>query len=262
MPVYHTVKDGECLSSISYEYGFFYETVWNHSANAQLKNKRKNPNTLCPGDVVVVPDKREKVQQKPTGEMHKFQLKNAPALFRLQLFESDVPRADQKYEFTIDGVLHKGSTDSRGYLQVSIPPNAHGGFLVIGPDGAEFDISFGIVQPTDEVAGVQARLMNLGFDCGGVSGMMDDETKQALMNFQLAYGLPATGAVDAATKAKFEELHDSVNQMPKREPAKAVVEDFPLEDEMETYEMKDQAEEDEETETEDVDETESKEEGI
>jgi N-acetylmuramoyl-L-alanine amidase len=56
----HTVKQGDCISSIAHETGFFWETLWNHPDNAKLKQLRKNPNALLPGDVVSIPDQRVK----------------------------------------------------------------------------------------------------------------------------------------------------------------------------------------------------------
>ena len=43
MPTY-TVKQGDCISSIADQMGFFWDTVWNDPNNEQLRNRRKNPN--------------------------------------------------------------------------------------------------------------------------------------------------------------------------------------------------------------------------
>lgn len=221
MPTYYEVKQGDCISSIAYEYGFFPETVWNHPSNAELKNKRKDPNTLCPGDVVVVPDKREKIITKPTGEMHKFRLNNTPALCSLQIFDQDDYRANQKYELEVDGIIYKGTTDSQGVLRVGIPPNAKTGKLSIGEDEskAEFNLQFGFIEPPTEMRGVQARLNNLGYECR-INGRMDDDTRRALREFQFANGLQETGEIDQATLQKLDELHDTVCDIPNRDEVK------------------------------------------
>src|SRR5712691_11805783 len=82
----HKVRGGECLASIAAQYGFSVDTIWNLADNASLKDKRKDPNTLVPGDVVVIPDRREKVVSCATAQTHKFKLSAASALFRVQLF--------------------------------------------------------------------------------------------------------------------------------------------------------------------------------
>jgi N-acetylmuramoyl-L-alanine amidase len=56
----HNVVQGDCVLSIAEQYGFFWETVWNHPSNAELKKKREDPAILYPGDVVFVPEKRLK----------------------------------------------------------------------------------------------------------------------------------------------------------------------------------------------------------
>lgn len=45
----YIVKAGDCLNSIAYEHGFYWETLWSHPANAGLKAKRKNPDALLAG---------------------------------------------------------------------------------------------------------------------------------------------------------------------------------------------------------------------
>jgi hypothetical protein len=46
MPIPHTVQNGECLSSIAFQYGFFVSTIWDDPDNAQLRGQRKDHNIL------------------------------------------------------------------------------------------------------------------------------------------------------------------------------------------------------------------------
>lgn len=220
MATNYIVKPGDCISSIAFEHGFFPDTIWNHPNNKQLKEKREDPNTLCAGDAVFVPDLREKTVKRPTSQLHRFQLKNAPALCSLQMFDEDEFRANQDYELEIDGVKHTGKTDSEGVLRVSILPNARRGKLIIGPDKAEFDLQFGQVEPPTEIRGVQARLHNLGYDCPQ-TGALDEKTQNALRNFQFAGNLKETGEIDNATLRKLDELHDSICDIPNRDEVQA-----------------------------------------
>ncbi|MFY0536198.1 peptidoglycan-binding domain-containing protein [Nannocystis pusilla] len=62
-------------------------------------------------------------------------------------------------------------------------------------------------RPGGRGVGAQARLGQLGFYHGRVSGELDDATALALWGLQLREGLPATGELDAATQAKLRELY-------------------------------------------------------
>ena len=75
----HTVEAGDCLISIAAHYGFSVDMIWNLADNASLKDKRKDPNTLVPGDIVVIPDRREKVVSCETAKTHTFKLSAASA---------------------------------------------------------------------------------------------------------------------------------------------------------------------------------------
>ncbi len=215
----HETYPGDCISSIAYEYGFFWTTIWNHPNNAQLKKERKDPNILAPGDSVFIPDKRLKEERRPTGQLHRFQLKSVPAKFRLQLFEGETPRAHQAYELTLSNIKLTGKTNANGVLTESIPPDTKEGELIIGPHRERYILLFGHLNPVSELSGVQARLNNLGYDCGGDDGQMNEETENALKAFQSRFGLEETGAADGPTREKLDYLHDRNNLFPKDQSA-------------------------------------------
>src|SRR5258705_1003243 len=211
MPKEHIVEAGECFSSIAFGYGFFYETLWNHPANAKLKAKRKDPNTIYPGDIVVVPDKREKTEARSTGSMHRFRLKSVPAKLRLRILWNDKPRANEQYRLEVDGIVTTGMTDEGGNVVATIAPEARNGNLVLGEGdkAIKYDLFLGHLDPVEEITGMQARLNNLGFYSGEPDGVVGPQTAEALGSFQASVGLPATGKVDAATLAKLRETHIS-----------------------------------------------------
>src|SRR5258705_2376897 len=95
MPIDYLVETGDCISSIAFDHGFFWETIWNHPQNAELKSKRKDPNILQEGDVVHTPDLRLKRESRPTNQKHKFVRKGAPAKLRLRIMEEPKPEKTQ-----------------------------------------------------------------------------------------------------------------------------------------------------------------------
>ena len=214
MPIRHVIKQGESVISLSELHGLFAETIWNDPANAELKARRKDMNILMPGDVLVIPDRRPKEVRRETNSVHKFQRKGIPALFRLQLFEIEEPRANQKYTLEVDGQHFEGQTDSRGVLEQAVPTNAKKGVLIIGEDKLQLEIDFGYLDPINEISGVKKRLNNLGYDCGEPDNKADEKMQTQLKLFQKRFGLEETGEADSPTLQKLEELHDSPKEFP------------------------------------------------
>jgi hypothetical protein len=203
----HTVQQGECLTSIADLYGFTVDLVWDHADNAGLKEKRKDPNTLVPGDVVAIPDRREKLVDCATAQTHKFKLSAPTAVFRLQLFEDEKALASQPFELKVEGETYSGTTDAQGFFEVIIPSNARMGTLIVGTEEKkEYRLQFGELQPVSEEDGMEARLRNLGYD--------ERKLADSIRAFQKRFGLSETGEADQATKDKLTEIHDTVCEYP------------------------------------------------
>ena len=215
----YVAQQGDCLSSIAFDLGFLPETIWNHPSNLELKQKRKDLNILLPGDELNIPDKQIAEYDRPTDARHKFCRKSVPSICRLQVFDGEKPRANQDYILVIDGMHFSGATDGEGKLEQSIPPNARAGTLTIGPDKMTYDLDFGQLDPVAEISGVQGRLINLGYDCGEVTGEMNEPTRTALLAFQHRFQLDETGEMDEYTLRKLEEIHDRVSEFPEQRPA-------------------------------------------
>ncbi len=213
-----TVDDGDSVPSIADRAGHFWETLWDHPRNRELREQRTNPNVLLAGDVVFVPPKELKTKTLPTGQRHSFKRKGVPSLFRMQLFQAGQPRANQAFTMVIDGRERKGTTDGDGVLELRVPPTAQLARLTIGPDEAEYRVRIGRLNPGADLRGVQQRLNNLGFGCGEPDGTLNPATRAALRSFQTAEKLEPSGRVDDATRARLIERHDSVAPPPPPPP--------------------------------------------
>lgn len=211
----HKVRQGECISSIAYKYGFLPGTLWNLSENAELKELRKDPNVLFPGDEVFVPEKREKSESGATDQRHTFRRKGVPEVLRIRLADaSGEPRQHQAYVLVVEGRMIAGKTNAAGLLKQPIPPNAREGCLKVQVQDEsgemieeEYPLHLGNLDPVTEVSGIQSRLANLGFECGPASGQLNTETREAIRLFQQSAGLPETGEPDDPTREKLKELH-------------------------------------------------------
>jgi N-acetylmuramoyl-L-alanine amidase len=207
---FYTVRKGDCISSIADYYGLFWEKIWNDPNNSELKEKRKDPNVLYPGDVVFIPEKEIKEYSCATDKKHRFHRKGIPLYLRLQMLdEDDKPIANVSYTLDIDGgETIEGKTGPDGKIEQAIPPGARSGTLHVEGDDP-VPLSFGELDPIDTAIGVKQRLMNLGYDCGDEDGETDEEAQEVLREFQEKYGLNPTGEVDQATKDKLLEVHGS-----------------------------------------------------
>lgn len=203
----HRVQQGDCFSSIAHEYGFHPDTLWCHGANTELRTRRGDCNVLSPGDVVAIPDQQTKAESCATDQRHRFRRRGVPAFLRLRLLVEDEPRAGESYVLEVDGVeIASGVTNGDGLLEERIPPNAVSAALRFA-DGSVVALDLGELDPIDTIAGVQGRLLNLGYDCGDVDGALSEQTHEALRAFQTKHGLAVTGEPDEATKSKLADLH-------------------------------------------------------
>jgi len=212
MPV-HKIKQGECIDSIAQANGFHWRTLWQHSGNKALKDKRKDPFVLLDGDEVFIPELTQRLESCPTEARHSFRRLSVPSRFRLQVCVADEPLANQPFEALVDGDQpHVGTTDSAGWVEFPIAPGAIRGELWVGdPQGAAREyvlLEFGCLEPITETSGVQQRLSNLGFAVGEV-GALDEDTRGAIAEFQESIDIEPTGEPDSRTRDRLIELHGS-----------------------------------------------------
>ena len=204
-----TVKQGDCLSSIGFRHGFRWQTLWDHPQNAGLKEKRKDPNVLYPGDSVFIPDKEERWESCDTGNRHRFVMKGIPEELNLVLKREGVVLANTPYTLDIDGTERSGTTDGEGRIREKISPDAKQGRLIVGEgeDQLIYELFLGHMDPVDQSEGLAARLKNLGFDCGDSKEAEGPGLVAALRVFQTEAGLEPTGEVDEKTRDALKQNH-------------------------------------------------------
>lgn len=207
----HTVKQGECMSSIAFAHGFFWQTVWSHADNAALKASRESPFVLKPGDVVNIPDLRVRTVDAATDARHVFRRRGVPAKLRLRLLEMDEPLADLPYVLTYGTTRVEGRTSAEGVVEAYVPPDMPAARLTVGEGEAMrvYDIAPRNLNPVEEVDGLQARLTNLGYYGGPIDGELTAATISAIERFQRDHDLEATGKADEATRSALSDLHDN-----------------------------------------------------
>lgn len=205
----HTIQQGEHISRIATQYGFRdYHTIWNDGANAELKEKRLNPNVLLPGDVLEIPDKQVKKVSRPTTKLHKFTLAKAPLKLRLVLRDFDnEPVVDTDCELAIEGTTFKLRTDGDGLIEQDVEPTAESGRLIVPSMDVDVPIKIGHLDPHDEETGWLGRLINLGYADDVLGTSSAEDLQSDIEEFQCDHKLKVTGILDDATKAKLKEAH-------------------------------------------------------
>jgi Putative peptidoglycan binding domain len=208
----HIVEQGECLESIALDYGFFWDTLWNLPENRALKDARKDPNALYAGDVVHIPERREKPVRIRAGATHTFKRKGVPAQLDVVLQWAEQPRANEPYELIVDGKpTVKGNSDGDGRVKCWIAPDASRARLIIGAGQrrTEYDLELGGLDPFDEITGIKQRLKHLGLFAGDIDETLDADFIDSLRAFQESVDLDPTGATDPDTLDELRRAYDS-----------------------------------------------------
>ena len=210
MPIKHTVRKGEGLSSLCLKYGFEPHRIWDDPENSSLKSMRPDPNILYDGDVVAIPDEVPGMETGATGRRHRFRRRGVPAMFRLQMLGGGEPRRNEPFTLIAGARQIDGVTDNEGRLAVFVPNDVRKGTLLFGAERKEYQIDFGSMDPLSKTVGVQKRLINLGYDCGALDGVAGPLTETALRRFQATMDLPKSGEADEATVKRLRTVHDTL----------------------------------------------------
>jgi hypothetical protein len=211
MPFYEVVQ-GDCISSIAFEFGFLPATLWDHPQNADLKSERQDRNVLFPGDKVFIPDKEARIEAACTDARHLFVRKGLPEYLSVKFLFEKKPCAGEDYLVTIDG-RHgaSGKLDAAGACKFPVPPESKSAVLTLGDPrtGETYRLLLGHLDPVEEISGVEWRLSNLGYFATAPSGADSPELQEAVKAFQTDYELPTENGLDDATREKLQEVHGS-----------------------------------------------------
>ena len=194
MPTEHTVRQGECLSSIARAYGFDdWRVIYDDAANASFKQSHPNPNVIYPGDVLTIPDLDPGDESGATEQKHRFDLKIDETVLRIIVRDmADRPFGGKPYKLTLPAQPPlTGSSGGDGLIEVAMAPSVSTGRLEVFIHGQDeppaiWDLLIGHLDPVRQKSGQQARLNNLGFESGKVDNIDGPITRGAVKRFQKA----------------------------------------------------------------------------
>jgi N-acetylmuramoyl-L-alanine amidase len=203
----HVVKEGECIASIAFAKNLLPDSIWLDEKNKELRELRKDPYVLLPGDVVYIRKPVPGAESCSTGKKHRFRRKGVPEKLVLEFQRNGEPRAHEPYFIDVDGNLIEGETDAQGRIEHAISPDAATARLVFIDTDEEIELTLGSLNPATEVSGIQSRLANLGYYAGPIDGISSSEYEEALIQFELDHpsaegsGHPGDDPRDLVAKA-------------------------------------------------------------
>jgi hypothetical protein len=119
-------------------------------------------------------------------------------MIKIRLFDVyHKPMVGTSYQLEVDGQTFQGETGGDGIVSQEVEGNPTSGKLTL--DMWSFDLTIEPLDPADSQAGSCVRLDNLGYYA--------DDASMALMRFQSANDLDASGQMNDETKAKLTETH-------------------------------------------------------
>jgi hypothetical protein len=209
MPIRYRAREHDCISRIAFRFGYLPETIWNADENAELRSSRTDPNTLAPGDEIVLPGKRSKAVSISVDARHVFRRRGAPERLRVQLLLEGKPRAGHDYMLEVDGsIVQEGQTDPDGWVVAPISPDARAARILLRRGIEALELQLGVLRPLveDDPRSIQQRLASLDYYHCESNGH-GSELELALSRYQSDRGLRTTGRLDAETK--FQILSES-----------------------------------------------------
>ncbi|MFL5350206.1 MAG: hypothetical protein ACJ8AT_35980 [Hyalangium sp.] len=163
----HIVTQGECMQTIARRHGFADAmAIWNHPSNQELRNRRKSPNVLAPGDVVHIPDLKKKVAECATGKNHKFRLRFATRDVHVVFKDADgEPIANSPYVLRVGDDERQGQTGADGAVrEKGFHPGETRAEIELTDLGIKRTLLIGHLDPHHDESGWRQRLANLGYD--------------------------------------------------------------------------------------------------
>ena len=150
-----------------------------------------------------IPEKEKRIESAASDTKHTYRYLDTVRSFYLELIDYDGNLLENHtYKLKVSGILYEG--DCAQPIDIDLPIDAdHGTLQVFNEDGVEienstldFDELDPVVEKSESITGVQARLNNLGYFAGSIDNDLGEMTQDAVRRFQMDNGLQVTGNPD------------------------------------------------------------------
>lgn len=197
----HRVKTSQNLDDIARQYRIRREDIWSAPENSELRETRKDPDVLCAGDVLFVPEQRCHAIPVSTNIIHRFKLRRRTVPLCIRFCTGSSPHAGVEAVLVVDdGPPQQITLESDGILRARVLSTAVKAEVTLYKDTEaelRYVLELRALDPVQEPSGQKQRLKNLGFD----------DSPEALRCFQRTAGLLESGALDADTQSALREQH-------------------------------------------------------
>ncbi len=209
----HVVQQGEYLTKLAARRGATPKDVWDDPRNASIRALRKTGEILHPGDVVHLPESPQGPAKVRTRTSNRYRARVPVVQVAVAFYGKSGPLANEEY--TIHGLSGSGGravtgvTDGQGAVKVEIPVHLTGVDVYFPRTNQRYSLAVGHLDPATESSGIRDRLRNLGFYGRHNPAAADAEAalQRAILAFQKANDLEATGVADEATRRALAEKH-------------------------------------------------------
>jgi N-acetylmuramoyl-L-alanine amidase len=190
----YKVEQGDRLPTIARKKRFArWQTIWNFDGNADLKDLRGNAHILFPGDEVSIPSKLARVAEVSGGKAE-YVVQSTVEVLRVRFADADTSDDESiSFKATPDtsSTPIEDELANDGTMEIELPPGTSSVAVDLfwadeDEPFASYDLLTGELDPTKKISGIQARLANLGFYNGEITGTMADDTRRAIARFRSA----------------------------------------------------------------------------
>ena len=160
----YVIRSGDYLTAIAYSRGLKPDDVWNDPANATLRQTRKNPEMLAPGDVLYLPAVKRTWMPLKVGSANAFVA--SPPNVEVHVLLKDAsgnPLAGKSVETMPVLQTTPLTTDGSGVLVLSVPVHVRAVQVTMKDPALIFDVRVGNLDPHDVPTGALSRLRQLGY---------------------------------------------------------------------------------------------------
>ena len=187
----HKIGACEWLEKIAHDLHFDAKKAWDDPGNKTLRDNHPDPNLICEGHILEVPEPEQKEVNGATDTTHKFKVRGkATAKLNLKLEHHVDNPLEEDYELEIGGETFKG-TSTNGEIKHEISIKSDVGVLRLPKRNVELTVHVGDLnelvpwaKKQCKTKGAQARLNNLAFNSGSVDGIIGRRTRRATKNYQ------------------------------------------------------------------------------